>query len=177
MGRILEKERNKMQACQRFNKDIEKDGSNRMMREIQSFGEAIIFLRKSLNGIDFIGRFDDNSIVAKMKGIRSLIQFKREYYRNFVYHFPDVKKEDGKSYGWAQIMSLSSLNRALIEDIEKLVFITPDGKMYSCYTRLFKNFYLKNKTDVPHLKGEIAMPLDFFERVNEAPKGSLDSYR
>ena len=136
-----------------------------MMKELSNFAEAIVFLRKSLNGIDFIGRFDDNSIVAKIKGTRSLIQFKREYYRNFAYHFPDVKKEDGKSYGWAQIMSLSSLNRAIIEDIEKIIFITPDGKMYSCYTNLFKKFYLKNKTDVPHLVGEIAMPLDFFERV------------
>ena len=136
------------------------------MKELQNFAEAIVFLRKSINGIDFIGRFDDTSIVAKVKGTKSLIQFKREYYRNFAYHFPEVKKEDGSSYGWAQIMSLSSLNRAIIEGIDKIVFITPDGKMYSCYSQLFKKFYLKNKTDVPHLEGEIAMPLDFFERFN-----------
>ena len=135
------------------------------MKELQNFGDAIIFLRRSIKTIDFIGRFDDISIVARIRGERSLVQFKREYYRNFAYHFPDVKKTDGKPYGWAQIMSLSSLNRAIVEDIEKVIFITPDGKMYSCYSNLFKKFYLKNKTDVPHLEGEIAMPLDFFERV------------
>ena len=136
------------------------------MKELENFGDAINFLRRSIKGIDFIGRFDDNSIVARIRGKRSLVQFKREYYHNFAHHFPDVKKPDGKPYGWAQIMSLKSLNRAIVEDIEKVIFITPDGKMYSCYTNQFKKFYLKNETDVPHLEGEIAMPLDFFERLN-----------
>jgi len=67
------------------------------------------------------------------------------------------------------------LNRALIEGITKLIFITPDKKIYTCYSNLFKKFYLKNKTDVPHLEGEIAMPLDFFERVN-VESNSLDNY-
>jgi hypothetical protein len=137
------------------------------MEKIKSFGEAIAHLREEIKRIEFTGRFDDTAVVAKIKGDKCLIQFKREYYRNFSNHFPKVKKPNGNSYGWAQIMSLDSLNRAIIEGIDRLIFITPDGKIYSCYSKLFKKFYEKHKTDVPHLEGEVAMPLDFFERLEE----------
>jgi len=142
---------------------------------INNFGEAVAYIRDNVAEVDFKGRFDDTSMVARIKGELTLIQFKRDFYHNFPYHFPNVVKADGTKYGWAQIMSLSSLNRALIEGITKLIFITPDKKIYTCYSNLFKKFYLKNKTDVPHLEGEIAMPLDFFERVN-VESNNLDNY-
>ena len=93
-----------------------------------------------------------------------LVMFKRDYYKNFGKHFQGVKKENGKTYGWGQIMSASLLDTAC-NNCGWVVFITPDGKIYRCRPLLFKKFVQKYGTEVPHLKGEVAMPLDYFERV------------
>jgi hypothetical protein len=107
----------------------------------------------------------DTSIIIFYKGESYLVQFKREYYRSFSHHFPNIKKVDGTAFGWATIMSLTTLNMALTKEISRVMFITPDRKIYSCYANLFKRFYEKYKTNVPHLPGEVAMPLEYFERL------------
>ena len=110
--------------------------------------------------------WDPATVVIQHQGKTYLLQFKREYYRSFSFHFPAIKKKDGRNYGYAQIMSLETLNRAVSANINKLVFATPDGKMYCCEPMVFKNFVDANKTEVPHLKGEVAMPLELFHRLN-----------
>jgi hypothetical protein len=91
-------------------------------------------------------------------GERYCICFKREYYQNFQFHFPSLGK-----VGWGQIA-----NKELIERCAKgnftYVAIMPDGKMYQIDPTFWLNYYTRFKTDVPHLEGEIAVPMKLFKR-------------
>lgn len=94
-----------------------------------------------------------------------LVMFKREFYRAFQDHFPGLLNRNDNPFGFAQVMSKSLLFAAESRMVDWLVFVMPDGKAYKCATGQFIIFYRKNRTDVPHLPGEVAMPLEYFERV------------
>ena len=103
--------------------------------------------------------------LVKTKEEMFLVMFKREYYKSFQYHFPHIQKVGGGRYGYAQIMSESLLNKAFHYRVNWIVFIMPDKKAYRCHPKLFKKFFDEHQTRVPYLPGEIAMPLDYFERL------------
>lgn len=98
-------------------------------------------------------------------GKKYFVMFKREYYRNFSAHFPHVVKEDGSAHGWGQVMNESLLKIAAHNKTDYLVFITPDAVAYRCEPSRFYSFAVEFQTHVPHLYGEVAMPLQFFERM------------
>jgi|TARA_Y100000310_G_scaffold344207_1_gene455726 hypothetical protein len=136
---------------------------------IKDLTDALIQFRVKHPEAKIFGKIG-SGLVIDYDNYFHLFQFKRELYHNFKYHFPEVKKDDGKHYGYAQIMSLEILKRAINDwKVDKLIFALPDGKFYTCFAMLFLNFYKKNNTEVPHIPGEIAMPLDFFEALKTKP--------
>ena len=137
--------------------------------EISSSGEAIARLQQILPGMIIKDKIDVGTVIEHNTG-RYFVMFKREYYRNFKYHFPELKKDNDKSFGWAQIMSMSLLNWACSNNIAWIVFITPDGKAYRCSAQKFKDYVELYGTEVPHLKGEVAMPLDYFDNLEKWKK-------
>lgn len=111
-------------------------------------------------------RINDVGYVFRVGGEKALVMFKRELYHNFRYHFPDILKPSGTHYGYGQIMSRKMLEYAC-SCLDWVYFITEDGKVYRCRPMLFYKFYLKYHTDVPHLPGEVALPIELFERVHK----------
>jgi hypothetical protein len=128
---------------------------------IDSLGAALASLRTKDAGL-IIGEKIEAGQVVKMQDKSYLVMFKREYYQNFKYHFPNVKKENGNSYGYAQIMGKDMLSWAC-KNVDFVLFVTPDNKMYKCPPKIFQTFVDIHQTIVPHLTSEVAMPLDFFE--------------
>jgi len=84
------------------------------------------------------------------------ITFKRDYYKSFQYHF-------NNNDGWGQI-SNKELVQKCIQEEAIFVMVMPDSKIYYIDPVEFMDYYKKNKTDVPHLEGEIACPLKMFSR-------------
>ena len=90
-----------------------------------------------------------------------LVMFKRELYRNFARHFPEVPEEERaegvlcnmKLVGWAATQSI------------ELVAIFADGRAYSMPALEFWDYYGKYGTDVKHAPGEIATPISRWSRV------------
>ena len=101
------------------------------------------------------------------------MMFKRQYYQSFNYHFPNVVKANGKKYGYAQVMNLELLKKLVVEGIEFILCVMLDGKIYRCKSKVWLDFYLNNKTDAPHLHGEVGLPLDFFTRVGEEKQATF----
>lgn len=135
------------------------------MEEIKSVGEALGLMRKLFPKMEVIKQAGPG-IEVRVGEDRYLIMHKREYYKSFKLHFPNVLKDNESSYGYAQIMTKELLEQAISSGVHWVVFVTPDARAYRCAAMLFKKFYDKYHTDVPHLPGEIAMPLDYFERVH-----------
>ena len=131
--------------------------------EIDKQGAALIEFRKYVK-FQYLKRVRQ-AVVVKSEDATYMVMFKREYYQAFQNHFPNIIKDDGKPYGYAQIMSIELLYWALRNKITYLVFVTPDRKIYKCRPIIFKKFVEKHHTEVPHLLGELALPLDYFERV------------
>jgi hypothetical protein len=140
--------------------------------EIESLGAALALVQGILPELIIEKNYGPGIIFNHAKG-RFFMMYKREYYKNFKYHFPEVLKEDGKPYGWAQIMSLELLNYCAHDSnsIDWVLFVTPDGRAYKSAARLFKKFVDRYNTEVPHLKGEVAMPLDYFQNLEEEVNG------
>jgi len=133
--------------------------------ELKTLTDAFIYFRKNHPEARIFGKMKAGLLIDFDKEFH-LFQFKREMYHNFGFHFPHIKKPDGKHYGWAQIMSLEMLKQAIDKwKVDKLIFALPNGKFYTCYAQQFLQFYRKNDTDVPHIEGEIALPLEFFESL------------
>ena len=146
------------------------------MTKIDSIGSALALVTSILKGSRILERWDGVSILIEHehgaegnKDIKSketyLVMFKRQYYRAFKSHFPNCTKADGKPYGWAQIMNKELLERACRRNINWVAFVTPDGAVYKTLPMQFKRFSEAYKTETPHLKGEVAMPLPFFRRL------------
>lgn len=142
-----------------------------MSDEIRNLAEAVrVFLYHIPGSVDESRRYGSATIVSNGKE-RYMIMFKRELYQSFKYHFPNLKKEDGSSYGYGQVMSDDLLTIARGLEIDKpsvdwLVFITPDRKIYQCSTMLFYKKTREMKTNrIPHLDKHWALPLEFFERI------------
>lgn len=135
--------------------------------KIDSMGDALAYCQEIMPGMKLGLRLNEVAQEITYNDEKYLMMFKREYYQNFKYHFPNIKKDNGKNYGWAQIMSKSLLDYACKEttNIDWILCVTPDGKAYKCPPMLFKRFSTKHGTDVPHLQGEVAMPLDMFDAL------------
>jgi hypothetical protein len=135
------------------------------MNQINSLKEAINHLKattgKKLRIIKGLGK----GMVIALDRELYLVMFKREFYGAFGSHFPNLKNHKGNTYGFAQVMSKSMLDEVCSMNVDFLVFIIPNGHAYKCPPNLFKRYSEKYETSVPHLKGEVAMPLDYFERV------------
>lgn len=130
---------------------------------IKDLTEATIELKKYIDFKTF--KQHGAGVLISDKSEDYYFMFKREYYRNFNKHFPEVKKDDGKSYGWAQIMSKRLLNEVIALDIPWILFMDTEGKVYRIASKLWRNFVQMYDTEVPHIEGEVAIPLDFFERM------------
>jgi len=131
---------------------------------IDSLEEAGNLFKSILKSNDFhivsermgIGEF----IKAEKNGVifNYCVCFKREYYKNFQYHFPALGK-----VGWGQIA-----NKDLLKECEEsdyaYVIVMPDEKIYVIKAGFWLDYYDKFKTDVPHLKGEIAIPMKFLKK-------------
>ena len=122
----------------------------------------------------FFDRVDAVNIRVMPPGIaylekedKKLLVFKRQYYRSFSRHFREIVKDTGRGNGYAQTMNLKLLKMAERLGIESLVIVMEDGAAYETYIKTFINYYEKYKTDVPHLDGEVAMPLDYFMNITE----------
>ena len=135
---------------------------------IDGIGSALAHCQSIMPGSKLGLRLNEVAYEMIYNDEKYLVMFKREYYKNFKYHFQHIKKSNGKSYGWAQIMSRSLLDYACKQssDVDWILFITPDGKAYKCPPLLFKKFSEKYDTEVPHLQGEVALPLDMFDALN-----------
>jgi hypothetical protein len=142
--------------------------------KVNSIGEALALVTGILPGLAIEKSLGPGVVFSHSTG-KYFVMYKREYYKNFKHHFPEVLKSDGKSYGWAQIMTRELLNYSAHDDsgIDWILFVTPDGKAYRAASRLFKRFVDKHNTEVPHLKGEVAMPLDYFNNLEEVMKNGI----
>jgi len=90
---------------------------------------------------------------------RYLVMFKREFYRSFSDHFPDVPQK-----GYGVVTAKKIVGWAADEGII-IAAIFPSGRCYSIDGYDFWLFYEEYKTDCRHLKGEeIAAPLEAFKR-------------
>ena len=86
------------------------------------------------------------------------LTFKREFYHNFKYH------TNIKNAGWGQIA-----NKKLVTYCANfgyiLIIVMPNGNIYGIDGKKFIKYYLKFKTDVPYLDGEIAISLKELSRL------------
>lgn len=92
---------------------------------------------------------------------RYLVLFKREFYYRFSNHFPKLPSEN-KGYG--MLANIKLVHWCALEGI-KMAAIMPDGKCYVIDGLEFWRFYEKYKTDSPHIKEEIASPLNMWSRL------------
>jgi len=91
---------------------------------------------------------------------RYLVMFKREFYRSFSNHFPDVPQT-----GYGVVTAKKIVAWAVDEGII-IAAIFPSGRCYCIDAYDFWLFYEEYKTDCKHLKGqEIAAPLEKFKRL------------
>jgi len=140
------------------------------MQTIKNLKHATSFFRLNYPS-KVIGAIERNSVLIRSLKTNKLylLQFKREVYNHFRKHFRNIKLGN-PSLGYGQIMSESILEKAIKKDVEKLIFIMPNGTIYSCYPMQFKRFVEEYNTRVPHIKGEVAMSLDCFETLSESDK-------
>ena len=132
--------------------------------EINSLGEAVAFVMSKLHCASIKETWSGIAVVITFQGENYLVTYKRDYYRNFKYHFPNCKQPDGTDYGWAQVMNKILIDRACEDYISFMVFVMPNKKAYKIKPTVFKEFIMKHNTEVPHLKGEMSIPLQYFER-------------
>lgn len=127
------------------------------------FEALVAFKTHKPNSVVF--REFDFGYLISYQNKRYLLMFKRDFYKSFKHHFKHIPEM--RNYGYAQIMNLSMLKMAIEDGIEYVAFAMPTGNIYQCNPRLFLKFYEKYHTEVPHLKGEVALPLNFFERLDK----------
>lgn len=87
------------------------------------------------------------------------VMFKREFYRHFSKHFPEIPQK-----GFAVITAKQIVNWAADKGI-RIAAIFPSGRCYSIDGYDFWLFYEEYKTDCKHLEDEIACPLEMWKRV------------
>lgn len=91
------------------------------------------------------------------------VTLKKEWYNNFSTHFPDVPEK-----GFGQITSLTLLLYCEQAGIAWLVAVMPQGVAYKIDVAAFLRYYFKYRTDVPHLRGEVASPIKMWTRLYPA---------
>jgi len=85
-------------------------------------------------------------------GMRYLVLYKRERYRFFSRHFPNVPEK-----GHGVIANMKLVHWAALEGI-RIATIFPDGSCYWISSMDFWNYYEKYGTELKSLPGEIATP-------------------
>jgi hypothetical protein len=127
---------------------------------ITNHAEAMALFEKTVGNAKKIG--DAENATSYLVGDEVWwLQFKREFYRNFGAHFEHLGLR-----GYGEILSYSTLKSAVNEGVVNMVVILPDGKIYRYSPAIALEFVDKHNTHVPHLKGEVAFPIDMLERVN-----------
>jgi hypothetical protein len=100
------------------------------------------------------------NFIKDENGVKLCVCFKRDYYKNFQFHFPKVGY-----VGYGQVA-----NKHLLEYCDEngyeYIMVMPDGKVYRISPRSWLDYYKVYKTDVPHLDGEIAIPLKMLRRMD-----------
>ena len=89
---------------------------------------------------------------------RYLVMFKREFYHSFSRHFPEVPDK-----GFGIVTAKKIVGWAADQDII-IASVFPDGRCYSVHAYDYWLYYEQYKTDVAHLPGEIAYPLELANR-------------
>ena len=108
-----------------------------------------VMLKKSRVGVTF-----------HISGKVHLLLFKRDMYRQFGKHFPDIPEED-KTQG--MICNLKLVGWAAAANIE-IVVVFPSREIYSIQGDRFWEYYDKYHTDVQHAPGEIASPIGLWKK-------------
>lgn len=85
------------------------------------------------------------------------ITFKRSYYKLFSEHFKLPYRVEG------QIANKELMIELARGDFTYIV-VMPDTKVYEVKAKDWMDYYNRRQTDVPHLRGEIAYPMNKFIR-------------
>lgn len=101
-----------------------------------------------------IGALFENKLMDK----RYFVMFKREFYRQFSNHFPEVPQ---KGYG---VVTAKKIVAWAADEGVYIAVVFPSGRCYSIDGYDFWLFYEEYKTDCKHLEGEIAVSLERFKR-------------
>jgi hypothetical protein len=105
---------------------------------------------------------NDSTLSYSLDGVEWWLQFKRDFYRNFGFHF----REKGLS-GYGEIISYSILKAAVDSGVSNMVVVLPDGAIYQYSPNEVLEFVERNDTVVPHLPEEVAFPIKMLVRVNK----------
>lgn len=98
------------------------------------------------------------------RGDRCAVMLKREVYRRFGAHFPRFCRPDGSAYDEGQIIN-ADLLRWACGAVSWVVFVLEDERVFRIRPVTWWDFARDNRLECPHLPGEVALPLDFFEEV------------
>lgn len=93
-----------------------------------------------------------------------LVMFKRDVYRHFARHFPNIPEKDVAERREGMICNYKLVAWAAGENLI-LVVLFPDARAYLMEALDFWNYYEKHGTDVKHAPGEIATPLSKWARL------------
>lgn len=133
-----------------------------MMSMIRSIEQAKMHFLRNLGDLTVSVKKEGFSIfIETFEGKKYCLCFKKEYYKNFQYHFPSLGK-----VGWGQIANKELLERCKKENYIYIA-VMPDGKIYEIKPSLWLEYYRRFQTEIPHIKGEIAIPLKLFRRFDE----------
>lgn len=99
-------------------------------------------------------------------GVHYLVLYKRDTYRFFSRHFPQVPEK-----GHGIIANIKLVHWSAVEGY-RIASIFPDGTCYWISGRAFWDYYEKYGTENPALPGEIATPVGSWTKL--FPKGQSD---
>jgi len=109
---------------------------------------------EGLQGKDVTGLFEN-----KLTGEQYLVTFKRDFYHQFSNHFPNLPEP-----GYGMTFNKKPVTWAAMEGLT-LVAVMPRGVAYRCPADEAQAYYLKWKTDVPHIEGEMGTPAKMWPRL------------
>lgn len=103
-------------------------------------------------------------LFATPGGTNYLVLYKRDRYRFFSRHFPQVPEK-----GHGIITNMKLVHWSAMEGI-RIATVFPDGTCYWILGRTFWDYYEKYGTENPALPGEIATPFGSWTRLFGPPK-------
>jgi hypothetical protein len=125
---------------------------------IQNLDEAMRLFRSKLKEeIVSEEKKEDYAVLLHTPVKKYCVTFKRAFYQSFEYHFL-------RGEGFGQVANKKLLAFCANNRIQEFIMVMPDERIYAISPVAFLKYYVDNKTDVPHLDGEIACPLKMFTR-------------